>query len=45
MNLALLLADAFTATVWKQNVDVNLYRPDLMHNHRQMLSTPYLVEY
>lgn len=35
MNLTLLLTDTFTANVWKEYVEINLYRADLMHTHRQ----------
>lgn len=35
MNLTLLLTDTFTANMWEQYVDINLYRADLMHYHRQ----------
>lgn len=38
MNLTLLLTDTFTAIVWEQYVEVNLYRPGLMHYPRQGLS-------
>jgi len=30
-DLTLLLADSFTTIVWKQDVQVDLYRLDLMH--------------
>jgi hypothetical protein len=35
MDLTLLLTDTFTANMWEQYVDVNLYRVDLMHNHQK----------